>query len=95
MEGLMQPQKRLVADHELPPINFSLEKRHLDRPDKSQLKKHDPFYKQFFQAGGKDANKADLQKKLIVQAKKLHEHDTKGYTEAAVLKEENCTLAMI
>lgn len=60
MEGLMKPKKRLVEEHELPPITFGLTKQVLDRDDNSELEKHEPFYKQFFQPGGKETKKADL-----------------------------------
>ena len=40
-------------------------------------------------------DKKDLQKKLIVQSKKLDDQDIDGYTDAQVLKEENITLRQI
>lgn len=43
-------------------------------------------------SGYDQSKKVDLQKKLIVQSKKLEGNDIGGYTDAQVLKEENITI---
>ena len=43
-------------------------------------------------SGYDQSKKVDLQKKLIVQSKKLEDKDIDGYTDAQVLKEENITI---
>jgi len=37
MEALMEPRRRLVDEDNLPPINFTIQKKDLDRDEKSQM----------------------------------------------------------
>ena len=67
----MKPRKRLVPEKELPPINFSINKEDVMKDDEEHVDRQQPFFKSFFDAGITDAMQPDLEKRLIVQTKKL------------------------
>ena len=91
----MEPRRRLVPEEELPPISFSLQKKDLARDEPEQVQRQEPFFKSYFDAGLLKSQQPDLEKKLIVQAKKLEENDVPGYINAKYLKEHHVTLQQL
>ena len=88
----MKPKKRLVPDSVLPPINFSLENQAMESTDKYNAKNHEAFFQSFFDGGVSNYNVPDLEKKLIVQTRKLEQEDLGGYVKAQYLKEHQINL---
>ena len=47
----MKPKRRLVAEEELPPIVFSLDKEALAKEETEELDKQEPFFRSYFDKG--------------------------------------------
>ena len=62
----MLKKRRLIPEEDLPPINFSLKQYDINRDEKKQLDKREPFFQSFFDQGIKNARPPDIEKKLIV-----------------------------